>query len=425
MGRSLPEFDLVLTLTGNTLCTPGGAGCQPVDNHLAESIAHAARQLAGQGSVRIALRLPGAEFLAMQVQMPGVADERLLPAIELQRGELLPAVEQSLLLQAIRLDPLSGETLILWLSGERAESLFHEFELRGLFLALIEPRPLACRPEIVLGRNGLADVDPSAWSGWICDESNGSRICTRWQDGRVVDWISTLQADLELPPLAEQWRQAIGEWPVVMLDQPTHGGEAEGEVAGLQQQITLGEPGEIYFVPATAVQRIRERIGQRSRRRRIAVAAGLATLSMLLWAALSARSLYYEDRLERLKSAAHEASALRAEVVNLEERYAPIRDFPRIDVSDTLTRLNQMIPRESWIERFRIDNGMVEVEGYSPDPSGLVSALAGDERFIDVAFNRATRGGTGADRGDRFGIRFQLAGIDVAGYLEEHFPVER
>ena len=394
-------LDALLLLAADRVIDPVAGRSEPLAERTPEGVARAARRLVAADRPRLALALPGHEFFALSLQLPGLSAEQLHDAIQLQLPDLLPGVERPMALRVVPPASAGGRVLALWLDAERAESLFHAFENHGLFLAALSPR--------------LALSPPPDGEGWCCEREEGFVTCAEWSAGRVSQWMSTAVEDLEQEVLNEQWQAALGGVEPAPL---------EGEEAWSALGIAARMP-PLEFVPRAARQHM-ERV-RRRRRRRLQTVAALLVAGVLLsgWGALNGRMAYFEKKLEGFKVEAREASRLRAEVVEIETRLAPIRDFPHQDVAGVLQLLNGRIPRDSWIERMRIDDGVVELEGYSPDPAGLVAALAEDERFEEVAFSRATRGSSGRQSGDRFGIRFRLADVDVAAYLQEHFPVER
>ena len=66
-------------------------------------------------------------------------------------------------------------------------------------------------------------------------------------------------------------------------------------------------------------------------------------------------------------------------------------------------------------------DGIVEIEGFSPNPARLVEILSGNPAFVDVAFSRASRTLAGKSESDRFGVRFRLQAVDLEPYLKKHF----
>ncbi|GAB6041068.1 PilN domain-containing protein [Endothiovibrio diazotrophicus] len=398
----------LLLLCADRLIDPVAGREEPLAEGSAEAVARAARRLLPGDRLQVALALPGDEFFALALDMPGLSAEQLHDAVRLQLPDLLPGVEQPMALRVLPPASPGGRVLALWLDDERAESLFHAFEERGLFLAALAPRP--------------ALIPPATGHRWRCEAEGDFLTCVEWSAGRPVRWLGCARGDLEQPALRDQWREALVGEALAGEGQDAEPEMLEGEAAwsGARNAET-----PLRFVPRAASLRTEAARRHRLRRRQLIVAAVTAGLFLGVWGLLAGRMAYFESKLERLKVDAREASRLRAETVGIETRLAPVRDFPDQDVAGVIKLLNARIPRDSWIERLQIDGGVVELEGYSPDPAGLVAALAETPRFEEVAFSRATRGSSGRQQGDRFGIRFRLAGVDVAGYLQEHLPVER
>lgn len=389
--------EAVLVPWNGRLFDPASGRSEALADTSPEALAVAARKLLSSDRPRVALALPGREFFALTLNLPGLSAEQLHDAIQLQLGELLPGVEQPMALRVVTPDQ-GGAVLALWLPVERGEALFRAFGNHGLFLSVIVPRPALAPP-----REGV----------WSSEREGGFVTCVRWRDGRITEWLSTAEADLELEALAEQLREALGG------EQP----ETREEEAAWSAAAPSSEWPEPAFVPEGARLRILGAQRRRRRRRQLIAASVVFGVMVAFWGLLAGRMAYFERKLDRLMVAAEEASQLRGKAVEVESRMAPLFDFPTQDVAGVLEVLNRRIPRDSWIERLQIDEGVVELEGYSPDPAKLVALLDEDERFEEVAFSRATRGD--GRQGERFGIRFRLVGIDVQAYLQEHFPLAR
>jgi hypothetical protein len=361
-----------------------------------QQLAKAARHLLPDSGTEhgIALFLPAHEFAATQVTMPGVAAENLANAVRLQQPMLLPGLTDALLLAIQAPSTPKTHYIALWLSAGRAEKLFHAFAREGLFLSHILPRPLALVHNDTLSAQALLDVDDSTLTYF------------KWEDGSLSQWLYITHEDYAQDAFRTQFDQVAA---VENADTQTQA----------QRWENLPYPSPTVFgyalTPTSALLELRRRRKTNLWRQGKIIAALVSVLLLLSMAILWMGMQRLENQLNKLKEQTAEVSRLRAEIIAIEETIGPVIHFPSQDVIAILLKLNQIIPKDSWISAFKISDGLVEIEGSSNNPTDLLETLIQDPSFAEVTFSRPTQG-------DRFGIKFRLVGVDVPAYLQEYFP---
>lgn len=374
----------------------------------ATELASAARRLLPNTDqqTRLALALPNSEFVSTHLTMPaGIGEQNLRSAVSLQQATLLPGLTGPLLL-TVQASVVAGHpTVALWLPVARAEELFQAFAKEQLFLAALLPRALLALP-------------PTNAAVQVWDEDAQNITYFEWSQHRLKRWLHFAKSDYETPDFKAQldealrdseqegqrvWKTNSQDWDKVPMPPPTVYGYA--------------------FVPPSTLMQLAEQKRQR-RRRALSIAAGVLVAAVL---AAIAGAVFYQYQLEQalqaLKTNTKTVSELQTEVVMMEDDVAPVVNFPQQPLPAVLTRLNGLIPKDSWITAFRIDAGVIELEGYSPNPSVLLEVLSNDPMFTGVTFNQQIRSEGGRVE-NRFGIRMVLPSVDIATYWQTYFPVE-
>lgn len=370
-------------------------------------IAHAARVLLGHPAQppRVVLFVAPEEFVATPYELPGVAPSDVSKALQLQLPDLLPGINTDLMLAVGPAhSPEQGRGIAFWMPMARANALFQAFEAAGQFLVCIVPRPFAA-------------LSGNASSLRVVDADAESTTLLVVEKGAVGEWLQVAQADLEDARFAEQWQEQVaaaspGAGPVRECRQardwlPWEGGELVDKMPAF------------YPAGAMAFARYTAR-----RTKRFLLIAGAAVLVLVLVAPF-AKTVFHKAQLEsqvaELEAATAEVRKMRADVVSLESEWAVLNDYPHQDAAAVLAALNNLVPKDSWVSAFKVKDGVVEIEGFSPNPARLVEILSGNPAFVDVAFSRASRTLAGASESDRFGVRFRLQAVDLEAYLSKHF----
>jgi hypothetical protein len=178
-----------------------------------------------------------------------------------------------------------------------------------------------------------------------------------------------------------------------------------------------------FIPPSTSAHLARVALRKKNRWRKIMAGFFIFLILLGIGAILN-----YENRLKKhlagLRDRTADTTRLQSQVLRIEEIIAPIKKFPRQDVTKILDALDKLVVKDSWMTSFRIEAGSVEIEGYSPNPAQLLEVLARQPDFTDVGFSRATRSEVGRKE-ESFGIHFKLKEIDVPTYWVQYFAVER
>jgi hypothetical protein len=355
-----------------------------------QRLAEAARHLLPDTDTQqgVALFLPAHEFAATPVKMPGVSGDNLANAVRLQQPMLLPGVTEPLLLAIQAPTTPRAQHIALWLVTARAEKLFQAFAAKGLFLSHILPRPLAL-------------VQDSGAAQAFFDADDSTLTYLEWQDNSLSQWLYITREDYAQEVFRAQFDAAT------QLRAPAE--------AHTWQALPVPEVLAYALIPPGAAVEIRRRRKAKLWRQGKVVAALFSILLILVSAGLWLRMHRLEQRLAALKEQTTDVARLRAEIITIEEKIGPVIHFPEQDVIGILLKLNQIVPKDSFISAFKISDGLVEIEGSSSSPTDLLEVLIQDPLFAEVAFSRPTQG-------DRFGIKFRLVGVDVPAYLQEYFP---
>jgi len=353
---------------------------------------------------RIVLGLPNEEFVGTTLKLPPIALQNLKNAVSLQLPTLLPGIMEPLLLAVQPTVTPDDFTTALWIPAKRAEELFRAFAEEGLFLAAILPRAL---------------VTLSVPYSTICqiyDEDEQTITCVEWRGTTIQRWLHLPKVDLELAEFRTQ------------LDQFLAASNSDGEVYPIEKKSiddweNFPMPSPVAYAyaftpPGASLQMAQAK--QRRKRHYLYALAGLIILAII--GGLSAAHLYKQrlkDELAVLLADLKESSELPGKIQQMEDEIAPIKEFPRQNVIDVLTKLNALIPKDSWLVGFNIEAGKVEIEGYSPNVPHLLNILTGEESFEKPSLSRTTRGDVGKQE-ENFGIRFNLKGVDVPSYWVRH-----
>jgi hypothetical protein len=362
-------------------------------------LAEAARSLLPDTTTEqsLALFLPAHEFVATRVHMPGVAADKLYNAVRLQQPMLLPGLNVPLLLAVGSRHDAQHDCLALWFSSTRADALYQSFFAQGLFLSAILPRSLAAFTNENEAR-AIEDIDRC------------TRVFAAGHADNLQHWLYVTAKDYEQDAFRAQYEQQRDKAAANAL-----------VLADIDAWERCPAPSPAVFRYAARPQGAEREQQQRRQNKRWRTMRRVAFMAVLLIVAGGLALWLFkhqqESHLERLKAQTTDVSRLRAEILQIEEITGPVVKFPKVDVVDILTKLNTLLPMDSWVTALKISEGMVEIEGNSSEPTMLLEALVQEPGFADVAFSRPTQG-------RNFGISFRLVGFDVPAYIKEYFPSE-
>ncbi|HEY0962438.1 MAG TPA: hypothetical protein VGE69_08780 [Pseudomonadales bacterium] len=365
-------------------------------------LAQAARDLLPPRDVppSLLLLLPPADFAATRFELALSGDKLLRSALKLQAHTLVPAYDEDLLLGVHSAG--SNEGVALWYPARQANALFEAFADQGLFLAALMPRTLA------LLHTQTANADEV-----LLDDDARHSTLVECRQGSVRKLLSIRQVDLQQDSFAAQWQAEIAKAGTVT--QHADGAERWRTL----RRVVHAQPHYSFF-PAGAEQTGRELISH-NQRRALNVAAVVVVAALFLpflynWAQIQ----LLESRLDSLREASAVAREAQAAVYQMEDEWGVVAEYPRQDVGRVLLTLNELI--DSSLSSFEIDKGVVDISGFAQDPALLIEQLAEREDFYNVSQSSNSSGEQGAGRGQRFGIRFNVSGIDFPAY-EAKYPV--
>lgn len=365
-------------------------------------LAQAARDLLSMRDVAhsVLLLLPPADFAATPFQLALSGDKLLRSALKLQAHTLVPAYDDDLLLGVHSAG--AGEGVALWYPARQANALFAAFAEQGLFLAAVMPRTLALL-QLPEGDSEEVLLDDDARHSTLVDCRHGS----------VRNLFSIRQIDLQQEAFAAQWQAEVEKVGPVTL-------RARGVDTWRELRRLVRAPAAYSFFPAGAEQTGRELISH-NQRRALNIAAVVVVAALFLpflynWVQIQ----LLESRLEDLREASATARQAQAAVYQMEDEWGAVAEYPHQDVGRVLLTLNELI--DSSLSSFEIDRGTVDISGFAQDPALLIEQLAEREDFYNVSQSSNTSGDQGSSRGQRFGIRFNVSGIDFPAY-EAKYPV--
>lgn len=363
------------------------------------SIAEAARSLlpARETPASILLLLPPADFAATRFHLALSGDKLLRSALKLQAHSMIPAYEEELLLALHSGGGSDG--VALWYPARLANALFTAFAEHGLFLAALMPRTLA----LVHGEGDEV----------LLDEDRRHSTLVDCRQGSVRTLLSLRKADLEQEAFAAQWHGELAKCGPLTA----HMAGDEGW-RGLRRLVSPQAP---YCFFAAGSEKAGRDLITHNQRRMMKVAAGVVVAALFLpflfnWVQIQ----LLENRVAGLQEESAVARQSQGAVYQMEDAWGVVAEYPRQDVASVLLALDELF--ESSLSSFEIDRGVVDITGFAQDPALLIEQLAEREDFYNVSQSSSSSGDMSSERGQRFGIRFNVSGIDFPAY-EAKYPV--
>ena len=362
----------------------------------AAAIATAARRLLNSTETprTILLLLAPSEFAATQQDMLGMTGTNLRSAITLQRDSILPACEDTLALATANENP-TGRVIALWTHADQLSDLFGAFAQYGLTLAAIAPRILA------LSANTMPEN--------LLDDDGCHTTFVRSRQGVLEQWLQIKNDELEEKAYAEQWQAELAQFE----------SEAMQRADKLSSYTLTGsrsiEPDYVFF-PAGSLA-----ISQKAQRGRqfklaAAVLAGILLVVALPFITQTLELQMATARLDSNRAMSVEAREDQAVVVDFENRWGPINDFPDQDVATAMFRLQEVLAGEQ-LSSLELSVGLIRIQGTSSDPQAILQRLEQDPMFTEVVFSRATSN-------TRYYIDLRLATVNFEAYMVRYFPDE-
>ncbi len=372
--HTLGSAGTVLALDSGRLFSISAAKETECDQSSPNAVAQAALSLGLEVGACVILLLPPGHFSTSEHQFTNLDRSALLRALHFQQDELFPGMEPLVVTAACSPSP----SLALWMRQGELERWQQAFSLAGLKLLAVGPRNLLRQ---YLGATGFSYLD------------NESMLET------TID----SQGDLT-------------EWSL-KENQKHDEGQASSPWKGFKERWKIRRPDYLFLLERS------------NNRPRFGLWLGLAAVAiglLVTYAVLPlAQQLNLRTELEQqvvdLRQQAGDVLALREQVMALEERLAPVLNYPKTKIGSLLILLDQNLPKGSWLLNMRVTESIVEIEGISPDPSRVIELLSVRPEFSEVAFSKAIRQDLryGGNEGkSRFGIRLKQTGIDFDGWRE-------
>jgi hypothetical protein len=324
--------------------------------------------------------------------MPGLDREMLLSALQLQVDNLFPSFSDKLevTLGTEAHDPLES-SIALWFPENLMNKLFEEFAAQQLFLVAIAPRA-------VIDNTAPAIVD--------VDQQGGTLV--QFEHNAVTNWLHINQLDMQEDSLKQQWTAALGNLQsgADSLDCPES--YTKFKTANLSQ--------DYAFIPSGALNaRKREEKG----RNLTFAAAAAVVLMMVAYIPFLLQSIQFRSLASTLAEYREQSVAARADqavVVNFENQWGVITDFPNQDVQDAMFTL-QTILQPDQLASLELTEGLIKIQGTSSEPQAILQRLEQDPMFTEVVFSRATNN-------SRYYIDLRLSTVNFEGYMVRYFPDE-
>lgn len=147
---------------------------------------------------------------------------------------------------------------------------------------------------------------------------------------------------------------------------------------------------------------------------------GVAVVALMLFAAgipfirqsLEFRSLAAE--LESQLNFSFEARQDQAVVVNFDNEWGPLNDFPDQRIREAMYTLQSVLSPDT-LSSLEVNEGLIKIQGTSAEPQALLQRLEQDPMFTEVVFSRATNN-------SRYYIDLRLSTVNFEGYMVRYFP---
>lgn len=437
VNAALLLFDnqLVDLHTGrSTLVSGDESGCTTDSSaqmtYSALALAQAANRLlsdSGQAEKVCTLLLPPSEFYISETTLPAVGLDLQRSALLLKAMTVLPEFEQTLnagFMPGLRQQALPAviSGLAAWMPIERTESLFRAFSDNKIFLASVMPRValFAEQTGVLLSDNGSAVGQPDS-----AIEDGDQHLITVLQHSPQGK-LSCLQcsaSDSAVPELQRAFflsrggdntrqsrfdlRSAQDYIDASPLGAVSHNNQAEALVK-------LASQGAFPHAALAARHQL-EQGKLRKQLLKLATAAVLVVSLPFIWQSFQIIRLQAQFSQAQALSSAARADQL--VVRDFENEWGVFNEFPEQDIAAVLLTLQPVI-NPGLLSAFELNEGLLSIEGESPDPQNILEQLEQNPMFTEVDFARATNN-------NRYFIDLRLSTVNFSAYREWHFPERR
>ena len=342
----------------------------------------------------VLLLFPPDEFVATRQVMPGIGKDNLVSAMELQSENLLPTFTDSVAL-AVNPESADGgvEHIALWITNERLTQLFDAFQQQDIFLVAIKPR--------------LLNIEDTSTDCFV-DEDQNCVTAVNVIDGVISNWWHVNKLDFENEAYVQQWQQVVENAALRKSEYTSSKAYLSGSNNHCNQVYT--------FFPSGALS-ARHRV-ERGRKLFIgaSVVASLLLLSVIPFVGQSIERTSLVASLEAQRDLSSGARQDQLVVINFENEWGPINDFPVQQIRESMFTLQSVLSPDR-LSSLEISEGLFRIQGISQDPQALLEQLEQHRMFAEVAFSRATNN-------NRYYIDLRLSTVNFEAYMVRYFPGE-
>ncbi len=342
----------------------------------------------------VLLLFPPDEFVATRQVMPGIGKDNLVSAMELQSENLLPTFTDSVAL-AVNPESADGgvEHIALWITNERLTQLFDAFQQQDIFLVAIKPR--------------LLNIEDTSTDCFV-DEDQNCVTAVNVIDGVISNWWHVNKLDFENESYVQQWQQVVENNALRKSEYTSSKAYLSGSNNHCNQVYT--------FFPSGALS-ARRRV-ERGRKLLIgaSVVASLLLLSVIPFVGQSIERTSLVASLEAQRDLSSGARQDQLVVINFENEWGPINDFPVQQIRESMFTLQSVLSPDR-LSSLEISEGLFRIQGISQDPQALLEQLEQNRMFAEVAFSRATNN-------NRYYIDLILSTVNFEAYMVRYFPGE-
>ena len=342
----------------------------------------------------VLLLFPPDEFVATRQVMPGIGKDNLVSAMELQSENLLPTFTDSVAL-AVNPESADGgvEHIALWITNERLTQLFDAFQQQDIFLVAIKPR--------------LLNIEDTSTDCFV-DEDQNCVTAVNVIDGVISNWWHVNKLDFENESYVQQWQQVVENAALRKSEYTSSKAYLSGSNNHCNQVYT--------FFPSAALS-ARHRV-ERGRKLLIgaAVIVILLLLSVIPFVGQSIERTSLVASLEAQRALSSGARQDQLVVINFENEWGPINDFPVQQIRESMFTLQSVLSPDR-LSSLEISEGLFRIQGISQDPQALLEQLEQNRMFAEVAFSRATNN-------NRNYIDLRLSTVNFEAYMVRYFPGE-
>ena len=342
----------------------------------------------------VLLLFPPDEFVATRQVMPGIGKDNLVSAMELQSENLLPTFTDSVAL-AVNPESADGgvEHIALWITNERLTQLFDAFQQQDIFLVAIKPR--------------LLNIEDTSTDCFV-DEDQNCVTAVNVIDGVISNWWHVNKLDFENESYVQQWQQVVENAALRKSEYTSSKAYLSGSNNHCNQVYT--------FFPSGALS-ARRRV-ERGRKLLIgaSVVASLLLLSVIPFVGQSIERTSLVASLEAQRALSSGARQDQLVVINFENEWGPINDFPIQQIRESMFTLQSVLSPDR-LSSLEISEGLFRIQGISQDPQALLERLEQNPMFAEVAFSRATNN-------NRYYIDLRLSTVNFEAYMVRYFPGE-